>query len=331
MGESKDDKLLLGGTAIKPKGYDRKGWEAFRYFLYNPETGEILSRTPLSWLLIFIFYVIYYGLLTAFWIASLQIFFLTLPEVQNGPRWKEDWGLIGKNPGLGIRPGPTDKRIDSHLYLLKSNDFNKEPTKDGEGDLNIDAAERMKIFMDKNYNEECNPEKGCQEKFDLSVLEECKEYPYGFVGTEENPTVAPCLFLKLNKIWKWTPEAINDASVLNETKYDEMSSELKSIIEEAEDKEQIWIDCQGYQAADKEKLDIEYFPKSRGLPVKYFPYNGGTEYQPPLVAIKFKREEPSQTDGQLIHIECRAWYKGVIHSTREKQGLIRFEILFNEK
>jgi hypothetical protein len=27
----------------------RKGCEAFRYLLYNPETGEILTRTPLSW------------------------------------------------------------------------------------------------------------------------------------------------------------------------------------------------------------------------------------------------------------------------------------------
>ena len=32
----------------------------FRYFLYNPETGEILSRTPISWAKIIIFYCIYY-------------------------------------------------------------------------------------------------------------------------------------------------------------------------------------------------------------------------------------------------------------------------------
>ena len=31
-----------------------------RYFLYNPETGEILSRTPISWAKIIIFYCIYY-------------------------------------------------------------------------------------------------------------------------------------------------------------------------------------------------------------------------------------------------------------------------------
>merc|ERR1712130_1029825 len=46
-----DDKNLqeiqkLGGTAIKPVGWDRTGWEAFRYMLYNPDTGEVLTRTP---------------------------------------------------------------------------------------------------------------------------------------------------------------------------------------------------------------------------------------------------------------------------------------------
>merc|ERR1712037_483642 len=50
----------LGGTAIKPVGWDRTGWEAFQYMLYNPDTGEVLTRTPLSWLKITVFYCIYY-------------------------------------------------------------------------------------------------------------------------------------------------------------------------------------------------------------------------------------------------------------------------------
>merc|ERR1711874_83297 len=56
-----EDAQLLGGTAIKPKGWDRKGMEAFKYLLYNPETGEILTRTPLSWLKIIVFYINYYS------------------------------------------------------------------------------------------------------------------------------------------------------------------------------------------------------------------------------------------------------------------------------
>ena len=52
---------LLGGTAIKPP--ERHGWEKISYLIYDKDTGEILTRTPKSWALIFIFYVIYYTLL----------------------------------------------------------------------------------------------------------------------------------------------------------------------------------------------------------------------------------------------------------------------------
>ena len=78
MADSKQ--TILGGTAIKPK--ERHGWEAVRYLLHNPETGEILTRTPKSWLLITGFYLIYYSCLAGFWAAMLNIFFLTLEDHQ---------------------------------------------------------------------------------------------------------------------------------------------------------------------------------------------------------------------------------------------------------
>jgi len=92
----------LGGTAIKPVGWDRTGLEAFKYFLYNPDTGEFLSRTPLSWLKITVFYIIYYCFLAAFWLGCLNIFFLTLPDAQMGPKWTMDASIIGTNPGKGV-------------------------------------------------------------------------------------------------------------------------------------------------------------------------------------------------------------------------------------
>lgn len=343
----------LGGTAIKPKGYDRKGFEAFKYMLYNPETGEILTRTPLSWLLIFIFYVIYYGLLTCFWIASLQIFFLTLPEEQAGPRWTEAYSLIGINPGVGIRPAPTDKRIDSHLYFLKSQDTSFNATNDdGEGDENIDNAVRMFKFFKKTYEDDAGLQKDCandlrkdgepdcafnvgaEEDEEESPLGECsqKNFPYGFVTEDKDTAVAPCLYFKLNKIWGWEPKPVGVAD-LETYPYTQMSQELKDIIKDADEKEDsnyIWIDCQGYKDADKEKFDVTYYPDNRGIPIKYFPYRGG-HYQPPLVAIKFNRENPVETDGQLLHVECRAWYKGVKFNKKEKLGFLRYEILFEKK
>merc|ERR1712001_456737 len=79
---------MLGAVAIKPPGWDRTGLEAFRYFLYDPDNGTILSRTPKSWALITIFYCIYYSCLAAFWYVCLLIFFSTLPDAELGPKWQ---------------------------------------------------------------------------------------------------------------------------------------------------------------------------------------------------------------------------------------------------
>merc|ERR1712107_908303 len=103
---------------------------------------------PLSWLKITVFYIIYYTLLACFWIACLVIFFQTLPEEVDGPKWQQDWGLIGNNPGVGLRPRNTDARIDSQMFVLQGNDENIHPSDlDGEGDLNADYAVRVNKFL----------------------------------------------------------------------------------------------------------------------------------------------------------------------------------------
>jgi len=339
-----EDAQLLGGTAIKPKGWDRKGMEAFKYLLYNPETGEILTRTPLSWLKIIVFYIIYYSCLAGFWAACLCVFFLTIPEKDLGPRWQQD--RIGKNPGVGLRPGPTDKRIDSQMFFLNSSDASYESSEGGEGDRNIDYAVRMRNNIEKYYSKQYNnnqyedhsPLQLCSEnmqrqpgdsacKFDFSTLKECANFPHGFLNDGDSKVggeskVEPCVFLKLNKIYDWQPEAITVEEAENEN---EMTDELKEIIKTESDKNQIWFDCKGRFAADKEALDMTFYPSSQGIPLKYFPFQGGY-YEPPLVAVKLH----TTAVNQLIHVECRAWYAGVHHSTRDKAGMVMFEVILNK-
>ena len=91
---------IVGAAAIKPPGWDRTGWEAFKYFLHDPEQGTILGRTPRSWLLITIFYLVFYTALMLFFFALLGIFFQTLPARGEGPRYTVDSSFIGENPGL---------------------------------------------------------------------------------------------------------------------------------------------------------------------------------------------------------------------------------------
>jgi len=353
----------IGATAIKPPGWDRTGLEAFKYFLFNPDTGEILSRTPLSWFKITVFYCIYYSCLAGFWIGCLHIFFLTLP-IQH-PKWTLDSGLIGSNPGLGLRPVSTDKRIDSSMIVLKIGDTNMKPTNpDGEGDENIDYAVRAKKYIDlyTNVTDLSNCDDGTLNMskdrrciFDTSLLGECADFPYGFtVPQVELPSnegfnpgtqgrfAEPCIFLKLNKIFNWEPKPISCENArcaeLEKEKYNKMSEDLKTRIRNAHQKndaDNVWVECFGRYPADREALELEYFPDTQAMPTKYFPYRGGN-YHSPIVAIKIKhRESASCSDqphyqasncGQLTQIECRAWYDGVIHSTRDKMGLVQFDI-----
>jgi len=328
----------LGGTAIKPVGWDRTGWEAFKYMLYDPDNGTVLTRTPLSWLKITVFYLIYYSLLTAFWIACLVIFFQTLPADEAGPRWKLDSGLIGKNPGVGLRPRNSDSRIDSQMFVLQDGDTNRNPSHpEGEGDLNADYARRVEKFMEVYQKDPSPADEGGfpgYQKFDPSTLGDCGTFPYGYVAAGEGGKVKPCIFIKLNNIWDWNPEKVECGKNEEGEDQDECPEKFKEFKDKQTDQDNIWIDCHGRNAADQEQLKdgITYHPATRSIPLKYFPYvgakvpEGGDKdkvgYHPPLVAIQV---EP-RTPGQLVHVECRAYYRGVVHETRDKLGLVQFEV-----
>jgi len=325
-------KNVIGMTAIKPEDWDKTGKEAFLSMLYNSKTGEILTRTPLSWLKIFTFYIIYYSCLAGFWIACLFIFFCTLPLPENGPKWTEYYSLIGTNPGLGTRPKNTDKDIDSNIFLLKAGATNELPSeRGGEGILNADYAIRLQNFLSNYGNKSMGESMMGKEYPPFDVKKQlgatCGKFPYGYTGE----TVAPCIILKLNKIWSWKPAPIRCTE--RSCPYD-LRVHINSTegIEAVGDRN-IWVDCQGRYAADKEALKdggLTYFPSGRNFPIDgYFPYEGQIDgiYHSPLVAVQIK----PNVIGQLIHIECRAYYKGVFHSKKEKQGLTQFEVLIRDR
>ena len=97
--------LILGATALKP--VERHWWEVVRDLIYNPKNGEYFTRTPKSWALITVFYLIYYSLLFCFWAAMMTIFLQTIPNVEDkvGPKWQSENSIIGVSPGrasLGV-------------------------------------------------------------------------------------------------------------------------------------------------------------------------------------------------------------------------------------
>merc|ERR1712080_780032 len=193
------------------------------------------------------------------------------PENMDGPKWQQADSIIGVNPGVGLRPRNTDARIDSQMFVLEQGDTNKD-----------------------NH--------------------------YGFVAKKEGDKVEPSIFIKLNTIWGWTPKPYDCAA--EKAKGDESDGPCLPEVEEhinaqgADAANNVYVNCRGRYAADQEALKdgLTYFPANRGLPIKYFPYQGkgkmaGGNYHAPLVAVKISPREGHE--GQLIHIECRAYYDGV--------------------
>ena len=75
---------------------------------------------------------------------------------------------------------------------------------------------------------------------------------------------------------------------------------------------------------------MSYFPANQGIHIKYFPFTGGN-YHAPLVAMKIDTDRVSDLQiGQLIHIECRSWFDGVVHDTKVMSGLVRFELMLKQ-
>jgi len=182
----------------------------------------------------------------------------------------------------------------------------------------------------------------CQ--FDINELQDCKKYPYGYSSKDG---FKPCVFVKMNRIMDLKPPAITSESKADESiTKDAPTLKIFDAIKKANKKDRVYINCEGSYPADKEGVKINVFPSAglstqddegnavplNGLgfiPLKYFPYSqfrkGGNES--PMIAVQFSGLENAK--GRLIHVMCKAFFDGVIHSKKDKAGLVQFEVFLN--
>merc|ERR1711988_282055 len=320
--EMTDQGIPIGATAIKP--IERHGWEAFSWFMYDKNTGAIMGRTPLSWLLITVFYIIYYSCLAGFWALCLFIFYQFIEDHQ--PRWQMADGLIGKSPALGVRPGQHDSIIESSVIIFNHENPNDDENIPGYQQWVDRLDEYLKPYraapasengMDCATDSAATDGKFC--KFDLAKLGVCGQEgtKYGFDSS------STCLVLKLNKIFGLEHEYYDNAEELPEEMPAELKERIKAAVAGGRGK-QVWVSCKAEFPADKEGIkDIQLFPADGGFPSQYFPYVKQEDYQSPLVAVKINDINP----GQLIHVECRAWAKNIKYNRRDRVGIVRFEVM----
>ncbi len=333
---------ILGGTAIRP--VERHGWEAFKFFFWDPKKRAVMGRTPKSWGLISLFYLCYYLGLVAFWAIMFAIFYSTLDD--KSPTYMGDESLIKSSPGLGVRPKQPEDSVDSSMFI-----FNKDAHDDDKrrnilgygtwaalidtflktyeedqangGDLNEDCVKN------KNAQSTGDRESNCKFPTGAASLGACAYAKQGTYGFDEG---SPCVYLKLNKILGVSNKHYTSEEI---EKSKDIPDELKTHLDGQPDSfnwEQVWVNCQGENPADREAIKkIEYFPKDRGFPGMYFPYLTESEkqvdlakdYQSPLVAVQFVGLKV----GQLVHVECRAFAHNIEYDRMHRKGMVRFEFL----
>lgn len=337
---SKKPPPLMGATAIRPP--EREGMEKYTYILYDPKNGTFLTRTPKSWGLIMLFYCIYYSCLAGFWMAAMKIFLTTIDL--DKPRWTLSDSIIGTNPGIGTRPSQMEEEVDSGIYLVDLKFASAEEADDpnnatlaGSKGYALRMKEFFKVYEENDENRDArtvcsggdddyHKDVGTYCTFDKSLLGSCAEYPYGY----DKDNFKPCVFLKMNRIWNLEPKPIKVDSTIDQSVKDLDTDDFLGQIRKLGYPEQIFIHCLGEYAADQEILDgkIKHFPENGVIYKKYFPFNKKVMKENALVALQFSGLE--NTKGRLLHVICKAFYDGVIHSKKVKAGLVKFNMLLDE-
>ncbi|XP_055545950.1 sodium/potassium-transporting ATPase subunit beta-2-like [Wyeomyia smithii] len=297
--------------------------KTFGQILYDKETKKILGRTTDMWGKLFLFYAIFYILLAMLVAICMQGLLSTLN--QQYPKWQLDASIIGTSPGVNYRPLPATpeeeaivqyvaaNRTDVKLWVDRLNEFlapYNDPTL-------LPGGGKNQVICDFNTP----PTGGNVCAVDVSKLGPCSTSE----GYSYNKS-APCIFIKLNRIYGWTPDYYDDANDLPQAMPTELVDYIKSIPEGPERK-QVWVSCKGLNAADVEALGpVDYYP-TRGLASYYYPYTNKAGYLSPLVAVHFARP----TVKRSINVECRVWAKNVFFQggQRDRRGSVQFGLQIN--
>jgi len=292
--------------------------KTFAQFVYNKQTGQIVGRTPKNWGQLILFYTIFYTVLSALFTICMQGLLATLNH--EFPKWQLDASLIGTNPGLGYRPIPEDPDAMASIEYAAANKtavrywVNRIDEFLAPYRFTPQLGAKNQVICDFNTP----PPAGNVCAVDVSKLGPCTaEQGYSYNKS------APCIFIKLNRIYGWIPEYYDDTNDLPDNMPADLVDHIKSL--PVSERKQVWISCNGLGAADVEAIGpIDYYPQ-RGLPAYYYPYTNLPGYLSPLVAVHLARP----TVKRNINVECRAWAKNVIYrgGQRDRRGSITFVLL----
>lgn len=248
--------------------------EEWKEFVWNPRTHQFMGRTGTSWAFILLFYLVFYGFLTAMFTLTMWVMLQTVSD--HTPKYQDRLAT----PGLMIRPKTENLDVIVNIsdteswdqHVQKLNKF-LEPYNDSIQAQKNDVCRPGRYYEQPDNGVLNYPKRACQ--FNRTQLGNCSGIGdpthYGY------STGQPCVFIKMNRV-------INFYAGANQS---------------------MNVTCVGKKDEDAENLGhFIMFPANGNIDLMYFPYYGKkfhVNYTQPLVAVKFLNVTPNVE----VNVECR--------------------------
>ncbi|XP_017795244.1 PREDICTED: sodium/potassium-transporting ATPase subunit beta-2-like isoform X1 [Habropoda laboriosa] len=302
----------------------KTNWKAFRDYIHNPAEGTYCGHTGKKWAITGIFYTCFFAVLALLFAICMKGLLATINTEK--PRWILEESLIGTNPGLGFRP-ISEIPEEKSLIWYSSSDPSSVQKWTGLLDKFLEEYVNSSLLPNGgrnqqicNYNTPVKPGHVCA--VEVNNWGPCSpNQQYGFNNS------APCVFIKLNRIYGWIPECYNSTNDLPSDMPASLVQHIKSV--NSSRLNTIWVSCAGEDPHDHENIgEINYYPEDHGFPGYYYPYKNIPGYLSPVVAVHFLR--PARN--RIISVECRAWAKNIKYSPLklDKLGSVHFELMVDE-
>ncbi|GBP78451.1 hypothetical protein EVAR_52256_1 [Eumeta japonica] len=253
--------------------------------IHDKDTGTVFGRTGKDWGKLFLFYLIFYAVLAGLFAICMAALLLLVvnPRI---PNLQLERSVIGTSPGLGFRPLPADVRSTFISFKGTSYDSYKY--------WKTQLTEFLSVYKKKGQQEgagqniaSCSfdimPRPGQVCDVQIRDFDPCIEEKHFYYHKS-----SPCIFLKLNRIFGWTPNYY-DANELPSDMPTSLQHKIGNLTHENQNQaKMVWLSCRGETPADEENMGpIKYYPYP-GFPGYYFPYMNTEGYLSPLVAVHFE-------------------------------------------
>ncbi|XP_055985235.1 potassium-transporting ATPase subunit beta [Sorex fumeus] len=233
----------------------------FRRYCWNPDTGQMLGRTPVRWVWISLYYVGFYVVMTGLFLLSMYTLMWTLDP------YTPDYQDQLKSPGVTLRPDvygergldisynvsdPTSWAGLTHMLQDFLKRYSPEAQKDNQ-DCTFDH-----YYFQNSFQGPGHTKFSCRFTSDmLGVCSGLTDPTFGFAEGQ------PCFLIKMNRIVNFLPG--NNTAPRVKCDFVEQPHEAL------------------------QPLQVIYFPIGGTFSLSYFPYYGSKaqpNYSNPLVAAK---------------------------------------------